>query len=113
MLRGMEGKWLKMASERRTDYKKYTYTGCDGFARYSERVSTDIAGLYRLQFLRSRRQGLRIAVMALSEVLPVRAGRRRSGNTAGFRLLGIFRNISGRTFFCIGMLEKKGEKENE
>ena len=50
MLRGMEGKWLKMASERRTGYKKYSYTGCDGFARYSERVSADIAGIYRLRF---------------------------------------------------------------
>lgn len=37
MLRGMDGEWLKMASERRTDYN-LSYIGCDGFARYSERV---------------------------------------------------------------------------
>lgn len=59
MLRGMEGKWLKMASERRTDYKKYSYTGCDGFARYSERV-----------FGLTGKWGAGI----LAEVLSVRAG---------------------------------------
>lgn len=50
MLRGIDGEWLKMASERRTDYK-LSYIGCDGFARYSERVSS-----------------------ALNEVLSARAG---------------------------------------
>lgn len=85
--------------------------GSPVIARECRRISPGYTGCG--SHPKSRRQELRIAVMALSEVLPVRAGRRRSGNTAGFRLLGIFRNISGRTFFCIGMLEKKGEKENE
>lgn len=55
--------------------------GCDGFARYSVRVLPGIA------------------MAALSEVLSVRAGRNRSGNTVRFRLLGIFDNILGRTVF--------------
>lgn len=80
MLRGIDGEWLKMAFERRTDYK-LSCIGCDGFARYSVRVLPGIA------------------MAALSEVLSVRAGRNRSGNTVRFRLLGIFDNILGRTVF--------------
>lgn len=42
MLRGIEEDRLKMASEQRTDYRYHRseiiYIGCDGFARYSERV---------------------------------------------------------------------------
>ncbi len=36
----MGGEELKMASEQRTDYRisGIFYIGCDGFARYSERV---------------------------------------------------------------------------
>lgn len=36
--------------DRILDMINNSYTGCDGFARYSERVSADIAGIYRLRF---------------------------------------------------------------